>query len=113
MTNFRNLALLFGALLPAALAAPTPAANQVIPGKFIVTLKQGASADDVASHLNRVRDIHARSLSRRETTGVEKTYQIEDFNAYAGEFDDETIAAIKEDSSVSGYFDITQVTRKY
>jgi len=112
MTNFRNLALLVGALLPAAFAAPTPAANQVIPGKFIVTLKQGASAEDVASHLNRVRDIHARSVSRRETVGVEKTYQIEDFNAYAGEFDDETIAAIKEDSSVSGYPGIEEMTRK-
>ncbi|KAH7034607.1 alkaline protease [Microdochium trichocladiopsis] len=100
MLNFPKLALLFGALLPAALAAPTPAGKQVIPGKFIVTLKQGASAADVASHLNRVRDIHARSLSRRDTVGVEKTYAIEDFNAYAGEFDDETIAAIKEDPYV-------------
>ncbi|KAJ1330880.1 oryzin [Microdochium nivale] len=100
MISFRKLALFFGALLSAILAAPAPFSPQVVPGKFIITLKSGARPADVASHLSRVRDIHARSISRRGTAGVEKTYHIKDFNAYAGEFDVNTIEVIRRDKSV-------------
>lgn len=102
MASLRRLALYLGALLPAVLAAP--AVNhklpQAVPNKFIVTLKDGASVD-ADSHLTWVEDLHRRSLGKRSTAGVEKTYNIDTWNAYAGEFDEETVEQIKANPDVS------------
>ncbi len=102
MTNLRRLAVLLGALLPAALTAPTPAeglaAREVVPNKYIVRLKDSAGFD---SHLSWVNEVHKRSLSRRDLGGVEKEYHIGSFEAYSGEFDEETIAEIKNNPEVS------------
>lgn len=102
MASLRRLALFFGALLPAAFAAPaaTQQKREVIPNKYIVTLKEGITSDDFKSHLNWARDVHARSLSKRGTTGVSHEYQINTFNAYAGEFDEETLEQIKSNPDV-------------
>ncbi|KAK7418599.1 proteinase B [Neonectria magnoliae] len=106
MTSIRNLALFLGALLPAALAAPAKQAAGVvpdpvvIPGKYIITLKEDAKTD-LESHLNWVTDVHRRSLSKRDTAGVEKTYNISTWNAYSGDFDDETIAEIEKSPDVA------------
>ncbi|KAJ4863521.1 subtilase family domain-containing protein [Trichoderma breve] len=96
MASIRRLALYLGALLPAVLAAPAVhhKAPEAVPNKFIVTLKEGASID-TDSHLTWVNDLHRRSLTKRNTAGVEKTYNIHTWNAYAGEFDEETIEQIK------------------
>jgi oryzin len=98
MTSFRRLALFFGALLPAAFAAPSGKKHsqpEYIPNKYIVTLKSGISSTDFDSHVSWARDVHSRSLNRRGTAGVEKTYNIHDFNAYAVEMDAETLEQIK------------------
>lgn len=103
MTSFRNLALLVGALLPAVFAAPSvkkPSEPEFIPNKYIVTLKSGISTADFDSHISWARDVHSRSLSRRDTAGIEKTYKIKDFNAYAVEMDVETLAKIKANPDV-------------
>ncbi|KAM5385753.1 hypothetical protein ACJZ2D_000952 [Fusarium nematophilum] len=105
MASIRRLALYLGVLLPGALAAPTDAhtkrQEEVIPGKYIVTLKSDASASKVESHLNWVGDVHRRSLSKRDTAGVENTYNISNWNAYSGEFDQETIEEIKNSPEVA------------
>ncbi|KAI0548839.1 subtilase [Xylaria curta] len=104
MHSFRSLALFFGALLPAAFAAPASkkaSEPEFIPNKYIVTLKSGISTTDFESHINWARDVHARSLSRRDTAGVEKTYNIKDFNAYAVEMDAQTLAEIKAHPQVA------------
>lgn len=104
MANLRRLALFLGALLPAAFAAPTPAQQkrEVIPNKYIVTLKEGISTEDFKSHVNWARDVHARSLTKRDTVGVEKEYSISSsFNAYAGEFDAATLEQLKNNPDVS------------
>ncbi len=103
MASLRRLALFFGALLPAAFAAPTPAAQQkreVVPNKYIITLKEGVTSEDFKSHVNWARDVHARSLGKRDTTGVSHEYQIASFNAYAGEFDEATLEQIKSSPDV-------------
>lgn len=64
----------------------------------IVTLKP--TLDSVENHLSWVNEVHKRSL-KRNTAGVEKTYDIENWKAYAGEFDEATIAAIKASPDVS------------
>ncbi|KAI1816867.1 subtilisin-like protein [Poronia punctata] len=104
MASLRNLALFFGALLPAAFAAPTakkPSAPEYIPNKYIVTLKSGVSTADFETHVNWVRDVHARSLNRRDTAGVEKTYNIHDFSGYAVELDQDTLQQVKADPLVA------------
>ncbi|KOS20623.1 Alkaline proteinase [Escovopsis weberi] len=103
MSSIRRLALFLGAvLLPAALAAPAPVAEEpeAVPGKYIVTLKGDASSK-IQSHLSWVGGIHTESLAKRNTAGVEKTYNIADWNAYAGEFDEETIEQIKASPDVA------------
>lgn len=104
MQGFKNFALLAGALLPFASAAPTPVnarASEPIPNKFIVTLKEGIASTDRESHLAWVSDVHAQSLGRRQLAGVEKTYNISTFQGYAGSFDEATIEEIKASPEVS------------
>ncbi|KAH7125756.1 alkaline proteinase [Dendryphion nanum] len=101
MINVRRLALFLGALLPAALAAPLAARGEVIPGKYIITLKEGVDANSVENHLTWVNDVHKRSLGKRNTAGIEKKYGIRKWKAYAGEFDDATIAEIKANPDVA------------
>ncbi|KAH7149847.1 peptidase S8/S53 domain-containing protein [Dactylonectria estremocensis] len=102
MASIRNIALVLGALLPAALAAPAARHQKrdeiAVPGKYIVTLNADASSD---AHLNWVADVHRRSLSKRDTAGVETTYNISDWNAYSGEFDDATLEEIKASPDVA------------
>ncbi|VUC31357.1 unnamed protein product [Clonostachys rosea] len=99
MANLRRLALSLAAFLPVALAAPAAVQKrEVIPNKYIVTLKKDAGSFD--AHINWVNDIHARSLSRRDTNGVEQEFHIENFNAYSGEFDEATIAEIRNSPEV-------------
>jgi len=102
MTSFRRLALALGALLPAVLAAPADilSKRQAVPDKYIITLKPDASDSSVAAHLNWVGDVHRRSLHKRDTSGVEKTFNISSWSAYSGEFDKSTIAEIKKSPEV-------------
>ncbi|KAF5510775.1 Alkaline proteinase [Colletotrichum siamense] len=103
MTNFRRLALAVGALLPVVLAAPAAIKRdepKFAPGKYIVTLKEDAAAN-VDSHLTWVADVHRRSLGKRDTVGVENKFNISNWNAYSGEFDEATIEEIKKSPEVA------------
>ncbi|KAJ0122465.1 proteinase [Diaporthe amygdali] len=92
-----SLAYLLGAVVP-ALAAPNGINRRADPafieGKYIVQLKPGTSPEAVTSHHNTVRSL----LRRRDGSAgaLDKTFQIGDFNAYSGSFDDATLAAISE-----------------
>jgi hypothetical protein len=91
-----------GALLPNALAAPVAAPvtrrSDIIEGKYIVTLKPEA---EVQVQVNWVNDVHKRSFAKRDTVGVEHTYDLKTFKGYAGEFDENTLAEIKANPDVS------------
>ncbi|KAH7397217.1 oryzin precursor [Pyrenochaeta sp. MPI-SDFR-AT-0127] len=80
-------------------AAPVSAraADDLIPGKYIVQLKPDTDIASIASHHNKVREIHARNLARRndESTGVEREYSFGDFKGYAGSFDEATVEELK------------------
>ncbi|KAF2794312.1 subtilisin-like proteinase Mp1 [Melanomma pulvis-pyrius CBS 109.77] len=90
-------ALLFLASISPVISVPAENA----PSKYIISLKSDATTD-IESHLSWVTDVHRRSLSRRDTAGVERTFSIgSNFNAYTGEFDSETIAQIKENLNVA------------
>ncbi|KAJ4317358.1 hypothetical protein N0V84_007415, partial [Fusarium piperis] len=78
MPSLRDLSLLLGVILPAALAAPFASnyrlQDDIIPGKYIVTLKPNSDDAAVESHLHWVEDVHRRSLSKRSTIGIQSTY---------------------------------------
>jgi hypothetical protein len=101
MASLRNLAALFGALLPVALAAPTPRAPESIPNKYIITLKSDVDASTAKSHLSWVNEVHSRSLYKRELAGVEDSFDIGNWHAYVGEFDEATIEEIKNNPEAS------------
>lgn len=83
-------------------AAPVSAAvaGQVIPGRWVVTLKANTGGATVASHMVQVREIHTRNARRRslapqESGGIERQYSIGDFKGYAGSFDTATIEELR------------------
>jgi hypothetical protein len=98
MIYLSRVIIFLGAFLPVALTAPTPK-REVTQDRYIITLNPGVTS--IQSHLNWVSDVHKRSLGRRDTAGVDKTYAINNWQAYAGEFDDATIAEIKANPDVS------------
>ncbi|KAL2756620.1 hypothetical protein ACRALDRAFT_1041140 [Sodiomyces alcalophilus JCM 7366] len=110
MVNFRRLAVFAAAFAPLGFAAPAQevpteevsygTVGSTVPGKYIVTLKNNLKEQDVASHLSWVDGVHARSLHKRDNSGVGETFDIKDFHAYVGEFDEETIEAIKNSPDV-------------
>ncbi|KAH9876450.1 hypothetical protein J1614_003581 [Plenodomus biglobosus] len=85
-------------LAQAAPVAPR-AADELIPGKYIVQLKPETDIASIAAHHNTVRAIHARNLARRadgeESAGVEREYEFGDFKGYAGAFDADTVEELK------------------
>lgn len=112
MVNFKNIATAATALFSLGLGAPlterddvvkiTKAAGKAVEGSYIITLKSGVDADAFESHLNWVGDVHKRSLSKRDTKGIERTYQGQyDFQGYSGTFDEETLAEIQKNPDVS------------
>ncbi|KAF1977963.1 subtilisin-like protein [Bimuria novae-zelandiae CBS 107.79] len=107
MANFPRLLLLARVLLPSVHAVPTPALPSVakhdnaLEGKYIITLKPNLDAPSTKSHMTWVSDLHARSITKRDTIGIEKTYAIGGWKAYAGEFDDATIVEIKASPEVA------------
>lgn len=84
-------------------AAPNPQQQQstaAIPCRWIVTLKLGIDKSDVKQHLDWIHDTHRRSLSRRQTTGIERTFGIGNFHGYTGEFDQQLLAEIEAKDEV-------------
>jgi hypothetical protein len=108
MVNFKSLSVIATALFSGALAAPmvdesgsfSTQSESLIGGSYIVTLKDGIDAAVAKSHIQWVGEVHKRSINKRDTKGVEKTYT-GNFNGYAGTFDDETLEQIRGNPDVS------------
>ena len=107
MANPRRIGFLVGALLFTVLAVPAPASSSVskrnteLEGKYIITLKPNLDNSATGSHLACVSNLNTRNVAKRETVGIEKTYEIGEWKAYAGEFDDATIKEIKANPEAS------------
>ncbi|CAN8103182.1 unnamed protein product [Discula destructiva] len=95
-----NYLFLFGGL--SAVSARTLDTRQdALANRYIVSLKAGVDATAVESHLQWVRDVHRkRNLARRDITGIDNRFNIGAFHAYAGSFDEQTIAEIKAHDAV-------------
>ncbi|PYH79294.1 Allergen Asp f 13 [Aspergillus uvarum CBS 121591] len=110
MVSLRSFLLVFGSLLSAVLAAPTLESRQTlqtIPGKYIVTFKPGTDDAKIDEHTAWATNLHRRHLEGRSfiegdlPAGIERYYKINRFSAYAGSFDDATIAAIRQHADVA------------
>lgn len=105
MMHLKSFTLLLGALLSGALAAPASprgVSPQVVPNKYIVTLRNNLVQPQVDSHLSWVENVHRRSLSRRDSEasgGVDKVWSAS-FKGYSGEFDAATIQEIQASEEV-------------
>ncbi|RSL37962.1 hypothetical protein CEP53_015316 [Fusarium sp. AF-6] len=114
MVNFKNFAIVATTLLGCVVAAPAPASSSssssssstgpsdIIPGSYIITLKPSIKVAKVKAHIKWVKDVHKRSLTKRDSdNGIEKTYDNEaGFHAYSGTFDASTIKQIKQSPDV-------------
>lgn len=103
MVGFHQIGLLAAAIIPAVSGLPKPIARprvdqDIIPGKYIITLQKGLQADVVESHFQFAAGIHARSGSG--FWGIAKKWSFNAFNGYSAHFDDATIEQIRQDASV-------------
>jgi oryzin len=117
MQFFTRIFALAAAAAPfVANAAPVAsrAADELIPGKYIIQLKPETDVASITLHHDKVRSIYARNLARRDgiaevvgglvdglVGGLEREFQIGDFKAYSGAFDDSTIEELKAMPEVS------------
>lgn len=113
MVNFKNIATAATALFSLGLGAPLTEREEkveilkaeegkAVEGSYIVTLKPDVKADAFESHLEWVSDVHKRSLNKRESKGIERTYKGKyNFQGYAGTFDEETLLEIQKNPDVS------------
>merc|ERR1712000_599228 len=107
MVNFKNFAIVATTLLGCVTAAPASSSSStgpsdIIPGSYIITLKPEIKEAKVKAHIKWVKDVHKRSLTKRDSdNGIEKTYDNEaGFHAYSGTFDASTIKQIKKSPDV-------------
>lgn len=68
----------------------------IVPGKYIVTLRDAAT---VESHITWVNGVHSRSLSKRDGRGVNRVWK-NNFKGYSGEFDEATVGEILQSEDV-------------
>ncbi|KAK7756130.1 Suppressor of the cold-sensitive snRNP biogenesis mutant brr1-1 [Diatrype stigma] len=107
MWSIARLALVLGAALGVLAVPTTPLPSvagqegRVIPGKWIVSLKPGLERREVDEHLGWVDVMHKRSLSRRQSGGVERTFSIGKFQGYVGELDNDLVAEIGAKAEVA------------
>jgi hypothetical protein len=74
-----------------------PISQPTVPATgYIVSLKSGIAADASASHMAWAGDLQRRALAKRQEPEEDlKTFNLFDFQGYAGVFDAETVAEIQ------------------
>ncbi|KAL1954338.1 hypothetical protein VTO42DRAFT_1365 [Malbranchea cinnamomea] len=74
--------------------------KDIIPGSYIIVMKDGVSDQDFTTHRNWAANVHASSITRRSESGLGRTFNFNGWKAYSGNFDDTTIQSIANDSAV-------------
>lgn len=114
MMQLLNLGLLL--LVPLVAANPVPLENDdIIPGQYIVTLKDGLTAAEVESHRAWATAMHRSNLAAAgyrsgvETEGIFNHFQIHKLNMYSGGFDKKTVEQLRRSPYVSYCFLVSTV----
>lgn len=92
---FNAAALLL--LLPAVFAAPAtskPKAGDIIPGQYIVVMKDDITTEGFTSHQDWVGTAHTKRSGNGGSHAFTHTYKVGGLKGYAGKFDDATIEEI-------------------
>lgn len=89
------------AVAAAAVALGPRQEADIVPGKYIISLKQDAEPPTVESHLSWVRGLHDQSLDRRRKNGIDKVWK-DSFKGYSGGFDEGTLEEIRQRDDVRG-----------
>ncbi|KAF6835319.1 alkaline proteinase [Colletotrichum plurivorum] len=103
LLNAKVIGVIIAAIVAPSLSVPFPQTQdgvKAIPERWIITLKPGVSRQKATEHLDWARYVHRRSVSRRQTAGVGRSFGIGNFQAYTGEFDGQTVAEIKAEKRV-------------
>lgn len=98
---FHSSLAAFAALTAVGSALPhtaTPGSN-IIPNKYIITLRNDISAAEKDSHLAWLTRLRVQS---DEFLGVQHTYNMSSYQGYAGSFDQATLDHIMASEDVSG-----------
>lgn len=84
-----------------ALSAPLQQ-DERIADKYIVTFKDGVTANSIQAHKSQVSGFVAQGMraSGRRFNGVQKDFAIGSFQAYSGHFDQATVEEIKKSADV-------------
>lgn len=100
MQLYQNLLVAALALLPAAIGAPLVSrTGEIIPGEYIVVLKEKVSAVAAAEFAD---NLQAGSRTIGSTaTGLKYTYDFPSLKGYSGSFDDGIIEKIKAQDDVA------------
>lgn len=93
------LAIRLLAAVTVALALGPRQDDKIVPGKYIVSLKQSSETSSIDSHIAWVKDTHDQSLARRDEKGVNKVWR-DSFRGYSGEFDEDTLNEIRQSDDV-------------
>lgn len=82
--------------------------SDVVPGQYIVTLKEGLTSAQIRDHKKWVSSVHRANLesfaagaSGVETEGIMKHFHIHDLNMYSGGFDEKTVEDLSRNPYVS------------
>lgn len=71
--------------------------KDVVPGSYIVVMKDETSPRDFKTHLGWATNVHRRNLAKRESsssTGMQFNFDIAGWRGYSGKFDSDTINEI-------------------
>ncbi|KAF6786792.1 alkaline proteinase [Colletotrichum sojae] len=101
--NIKVISVIIAAIVAPSLSVSFPrnqVGAKVIPERWIVTLKPGISRQKATEHLDWTRSVHQRSVLRRQTAGVERSFGIGNFQAYTGVLMDRLLLKSKPDKRV-------------
>lgn len=96
---FKSIVAAAASLATLSAAAPTAhrASGEVIPGSYIIRLKDNVKTD---THLSWANGIHARSAGKDDFSGILREFKGHSFHGYSGHFDKDTIAKIDASDEV-------------
>ncbi|KAK2741754.1 hypothetical protein FQN57_005498 [Myotisia sp. PD_48] len=105
MQLLKKSLLFLGALLPLLTASPLPQSprkNDIIPGRYIVTLKEGSTKADLENHVSWAASVQSSNLALGSSAeGVRKIFSINKYNGYSGTFDAKSLEEIRANPEVA------------
>lgn len=88
-----------------------PKVSNFIADKYIVTLRDGISASEKEAHISWLARVHLQNADGVHFVGVEHSYNISNFQGYAGSFDEHTVMELMANADVKTSADPSDVSK--